>query len=297
MVSPHLDPLGGSTANVPQSEQDEPGGFSVRIRPRRGWQPLNLAEIWRFRELMFFLMWRDITVRYKQTVLGGCWALIQPVATMLVFATFFGRFGGMASYVTVPYALFAYTGLLAWTYFATTISQAGTSLVSNTNLISKVYFPRLIIPISAAAVGLVDLGVACTLALVLLVWYEVALTIQVFLLPLFLALVVIAAVGVGTLLAALMVAYRDFRHVLGFTVQLWMLASPVAYPVDVIPMKWRLFYALNPLVGIIDGFRAAILGTPLRWDVIAVSAASAIVVLAIAAFHFRAVERRFADIV
>jgi lipopolysaccharide transport system permease protein len=267
------------------------------IGPRRGWQPVNLAEIWRFRELLFFLVWRDVKVRYKQTVLGGGWALIQPVMTMVVFTIFFGRFGGMAEHVPVPYPVFAYAGLLAWTYFAATIGQAGNSLVSSSNLISKVYFPRIIIPLSAAGVGLVDLAVASGLMFGLLAVYGVALTWQVLLLPVFLALLVASAIGVGTLLAALVIAYRDFRYVLGFLVQLWMFASPLAYPLDVVPERWRLLYALNPMVGVIDGFCAALLGTALRWDVIGVSAASAGLLLVVGLFYFQRVERRFADIV
>jgi lipopolysaccharide transport system permease protein len=267
------------------------------IRPRSGWQPVNLGEIWRYRELLMFLVWRDVKVRYKQTVLGSAWAIIQPVMTMIVFTIFFGRFGGMAQHVSVPYPVFAYAGLLAWTYFATTIGNAGNSLVASSNLISKVYFPRLIIPFSAAGVGLVDFAVAAVLMFALLAWYGVGLTLQILLLPLFLGLLIVAAVGVGTLLAALVIAYRDFRHVLGFMVQLWMFASPLAYPVDVIPERWRLLYALNPMVGVIDGFCAALVGTPLRWDIIGVSTASAVVCLIVGLFYFKRVERRFADII
>jgi lipopolysaccharide transport system permease protein len=203
----------------------------------------------------------------------------------------------MSQQVSVPYPVFTYAGLLAWTYFSTTIGQAGNSLVSSSNLISKVYFPRLIIPLSAAGVGLVDLAVAAVLMFGLLAWYGVALTSQFFLLPLFLGLAVIASVGVGTLLAALVIAYRDFRYVLGFLVQLWMFASPLAYPVDVVPERWRLLYALNPMVGVIDGFCAALVGSSLRWDVIAVSAASSVAFLIAGLFYFKRVERRFADIV
>jgi lipopolysaccharide transport system permease protein len=296
-----------STETAIETQTTEPTGaapadargprVTKTIRPRRGWQPVDLAEIWRFRELLFFLVWRDVKVRYKQTVLGGGWALIQPVMTMVVFTIFFGRFGGMAGHVPVPYPVFAYAGLLAWTYFAATIGQAGNSLVSSSNLISKVYFPRIIIPLSAAGVGLVDLAVAAGLMFGLLAVYGVALTWQVLLLPVFLALLVAAAVGVGTLLAALVIAYRDFRYVLGFMVQLWMFASPLAYPLDVVPEQWRLLYALNPMVGVIDGFCAALLGTALRWDVIGVSASSAGLFLIVGLFYFQRVERRFADIV
>jgi lipopolysaccharide transport system permease protein len=285
-----VPPAGNAAAILPPR-------VTTTIRPRRGWQPVNLGEIWRFRELLLFLIWRDIKVRYKQTVLGGCWALIQPVMTMVVFTIFFGRFGGMAQHVSVPYPVFAYAGLLAWTYFAATISQAGNSLVSSSNLISKVYFPRLIIPLSAAGVGLVDFAIAAGLMFGLLAWYGIALTWQVLLLPVFLALLVTAAVGIGTLLAALVIAYRDFRYVLGFLVQLWMFASPLAYPLDVVPEQWRLLYALNPMVGVIDGFCAALLGTALRWDIIGISAVSATGLLVLGLFYFKRVERRFADIV
>jgi lipopolysaccharide transport system permease protein len=290
-----LDVLQASSQ--PQAEQPPTPCITTTIRPRSGWQPVNFAEIWRYRELLMFLIWRDVKVRYKQTVLGSAWAIIQPVMTMIVFTIFFGRFGGMAQHVSVPYPVFAYAGLLAWTYFATTISNAGSSLVSSSNLISKVYFPRLIIPLSTAGVGLVDFAVAAVLMFVLLAWYGVALTAQVFLLPLFLGLAVVAAVGVGTLLAALVIAYRDFRYVLGFMVQLWMFACPLAYPVDVVPERWRLLYAINPMVGVIDGFCAALTGTALRWDIIGVSAASAVALLVIGLFYFKRIERRFADIV
>jgi lipopolysaccharide transport system permease protein len=284
-------------ARAPIAEADDTRPRVTTIRPRSGWQPVNLAEIWRFRELLLFLIWRDVKVRYKQTVFGGGWAVIQPVMTMVVFTIFFGRFGGMAQHVSAPYPVFAYAGLLAWTYFAATIGQAGNSLVASSNLISKVYFPRLLIPLSAAGVGLVDFAVSAVLMFGLLAAYGVALTWQVLLLPAFLVLLVTAAVGVGTLLAALVIAYRDFRYVIGFMVQLWMFASPLAYPVDMVPEEWRLLYALNPMVGVIDGFCAALLGTALRWDIIGVSAASAGTLLVVGLFYFKRIERRFADIV
>jgi lipopolysaccharide transport system permease protein len=270
---------------------------STKIRPRSGWQSINLGEIWRYRELLLFLVWRDVKVRYKQTVLGGAWALIQPVMTMVIFTIFFGSFGGMSKQVPVPYPVFAYAGLLAWTYFATTINNAGSSLLTNSNLISKVYFPRLIIPLATAGVGLVDFAIALMLMFGLLAWYGVAITSQLLLLPFFLGMAVIASIGVGTLLAALVIAYRDFRHLLGFLVQIWMFASPLAYPLDVVPERFRLFYALNPMVGVIDGFCAALVGTPLRWEIIGVSAASAAVFLVVGLFYFKRIERRFADIV
>lgn len=278
------------------SRSESPRPVTV-ICPRSGWQPVNLAEIWRFRELLLFLIWRDVKVRYKQTVLGGAWAIIQPVMTMVVFTIFFGQFGGMSQHVPVPYPVFAYAGLLAWTYFATTISQAGNSLVSSANLISKVYFPRLIIPLSTAGAGLVDFAIAGVLMFGLLAWYGVGLTWQLLLLPLFLAILITAAIGVGTLLAALVIAYRDFRYVLGFMVQLWMFASPLAYPLEIIPEQWRLLYALNPMVGVIHGFCGAFLGTTIHWDVIGISTVSALAFFVVGLFYFKRVERRFADIV
>lgn len=267
------------------------------IRARSGWQPVNFAEIWRYRELLFFLIWRDVKVRYKQTVLGAGWALLQPAMTMVVFTVFFGRFGGMAQHVAVPYPVFVYAGLLAWTYFSATVTQAGGSLIGSANLISKVYFPRLIIPLSATGIGLVDFAISFLLMAGLLVAYGVAPTVQLLLLPAFLAVCVVAAFGVGTLLAALTTAYRDFRYVTGFLVQMWMFASPIAYPLDVVPARWQLLYAVNPMVGVIHGFQAALLGTPLHWDVVAVSAATAVLALLVGVFYFKRVERRFADIV
>lgn len=267
------------------------------LRPRSGWQPVDLAEIWRYRELLFFLIWRDVKVRYKQTVLGAAWAVIQPATTMAVFAVFFGRFGGMSQHVSVPYPAFVYAGLLAWTYFAATVSQSGVSLISSANLISKVYFPRLIIPLSATGIGLLDFAVSCAPMFGLMAWYEIALTSRIVLLPVCLGVAVMAALGVGTLLAALVTAYRDFRYVLGFMVQMWMFASPIAYPLEVVPERWHLLYAMNPMAGVISGFHAALLGTAVHWDVLAVSTASAATAMVAGVFYFRRVERRFADIV
>jgi lipopolysaccharide transport system permease protein len=294
----HTTPAG---AGAPAGSKAVPAaGAAPRVtilRPRRGWQPLDVAELWRFRELLLFLIWRDVKVRYKQTVLGGMWALLQPVMTMVVFTVFFGRLGGMAQHVSVPYPAFAYAGLLAWTYFAAVVTQAANSLVNSSHLITKVYFPRLLLPLSAAGGGLVDLSVAGGLVFGLLAWYAVPITWQLVLLPVFLGLLVATAVGVGTLLAALVIAYRDFKHVLVFLLQSWMFASPLAYPLDVVPERWRLAYAVNPMVGVIDGFRAAVLGTPLRWDVLGVSIASGLSLLVVGLFYFKRVERRFADIV
>ncbi len=265
--------------------------------PRSGWQAVNFAQLWRYRELLYFLVWRDIKVRYKQTVFGAAWAVIQPVMTMIVFSVFFGRFGGMARHVDVPYPVFVYAALVAWTFFAFAVTNAGMSLIASTNLVGKVYFPRLLIPLAAVGGGLVDAAISCGVLFCLLAFYGVALTPGVLLLPLFALGVAVTAAGVGTLLAALVVAYRDFRYVTGFLVQLWMFASPVAYPLEIVPERWQLVYALNPMVGLIGGFRAAALGDAVRWDCVGVSLLSSLVLLAAGLLYFRRVERRFADII
>lgn len=267
------------------------------IEPRSGWQVIDLPALWRYRELLGFLVWRDIKVRYKQTVLGAAWAIIQPVMTMLVFTIFFGRFGGMAKNVEGAYPIFVYAALLPWQLFATSVGQAGNSLITSSNLINKVYFPRLIIPLSSVGSGIVDFGVSLLVMLGMMVWYRVPFSPQIALLSIFLVCTILSAIGVGTLLAALVIAYRDFRHVMTFLMQLWMFASPVAYPLSVIPEKYRLLYALNPLVGMISGFRSALLGEPLQGGCLAVSTLSMLAFLFVGLIYFSRTERRFADIV
>lgn len=271
--------------------------YSTILKPETGWQPVNFRELWRYRELLYFLVWRDVKVRYKQTVLGAAWAIIQPLMTMVVFSIFFGRFGGMAQHVEGSYAVFVYAALLPWTYFATAISQSGSSLVSGGNLVSKVYFPRLIMPLSAGIGGLVDFAVAFTVLLGLMLFHGIPLSAPILALPLFLGLAVLTATGIGSLLAALVIVYRDFRYILSFMVQLWMFASPVAYPLDVIPEQWRLLYALNPMVGVISGFRWSIVGDSMAWDCFAVSVASGVILFLVGVSYFRRMERRFADII
>lgn len=282
-----------STAGVP-APASKP---ITRIRPRSGWQAVNFSQLWAYRELLYFLVWRDVKVRYKQTVLGAAWAIIQPVMTMVVFSLFFGRLGGMENLVPAPYPVFVYAGLLAWTLFAGIVSQAGVSLMNSGNMISKVFFPRLLIPFATAGTGLVDFVLSLAVMGFLMIGYGVAPSWSLLVLPLFVAGVVMASLGVGTLLAALVVAYRDFRYVLGFLVQLWMFASPVAYPLEAVPEKWRLLYATNPMTGLISGFRSCLLDESFQWPAITVSLVSATVILIGGLFYFRQVERRFADIV
>jgi lipopolysaccharide transport system permease protein len=285
------------TDSPPSAAADHPPLVRTVIEPRSGWQMVDLPALWRYRELLGFLVWRDIKVRYKQTVLGAAWAVIQPVMTMLVFTIFFGRFGGMAQNVDGAYPVFVYAALLPWQLFATAVGQAGNSLINSSNLISKVYFPRLIIPISSVGSGIVDFAISLLVMFGLMLWYAVPFTPQLALLPLVLVGTVLTSLGVGTLLAALVIAYRDFRHVMNFLIQLWMFASPVAYPLSVVPEKYRLIYALNPMVGMISGFRAALLGEALPWSCLAVSTGSMLAFLVAGLLYFRRTERRFADIV
>ena len=275
----------------------EPAQQRTVIEPTSGWRLMNVRELWKYRELLYFLTWRDVKVRYKQTVLGAAWAIIQPVMTMVVFSIFFGKFGGMDKHVEGAYQVFIYAALLPWTFFANSVSQSGQSLISSSNLVSKVYFPRLFIPLSAVGGGLVDFAISLGVMFCLMVGYGVSFSARLLLLPLFTLGTILAAVGVGALLSALVVAYRDFRYVIQFLVQLWMFASPVAYPLDVVPERWRLLYSLNPMVGMISGFRSSILGEPWSPGCLTVSALSTLLLLAAGTMYFRRVERRFADII
>ena len=270
---------------------------TLRIEPAQSWQGLNVRELWRYRELLYFFVWRDIKVRYKQTVLGGLWAIIQPVAATLLFTVFFGRLGGLSSHVNGSYALFVYIGLSLWTFYANAITLAANSLVGSSHLIAKVYFPRLLIPLAAIFSGLVDFAVAFAFLLVLMVVYRVPPSAQILALPLFVLGTMAVAAGAGVLFSALIVSYRDFRYVITFVVQLWLYATPVLYSIDIIPTKWRLLYAVNPMVGMVAGFRASVLGGAFPIDVILVSSGAAVVLLAIGLRYFTAVERRFADVI
>ena len=270
---------------------------TLRIEPAQSWQGLNVRELSRYRELLYFFVWRDIKVRYKQTVLGGLWAIIQPVAATLLFTVFFGRLGGLSSHVNGSYALFVYIGLSLWTFYSNAITLAANSLVGSSHLIAKVYFPRLLIPVAAIFSGLVDFAVAFAFLLVLMVVYRVPPTVQILALPFFVLGTMAVAAGAGVLFSALIVSYRDFRYVITFVVQLWLYATPVLYSIDIIPAKWRLLYALNPMVGMVAGFRAAVLGGEFPLHVILVSSVAAAVLLALGLRYFTAVERRFADVI
>ena len=269
----------------------------ARIEPPSAWPEIGLRELWEYRELLYFLTWRDIKVRYKQTVLGAAWAVIQPLFMMLVFSLFFGKLAGVPS-DGIPYPVFTFCGLLPWQLFAHSLTQASNSLVGSQNLITKVYFPRLVVPISAVLGGVVDFAVAFVLLLGMLFFYAIVPGWQVLALPGLVLLAILTALAVGLWLSALNVQYRDVRYTITFLVQFWLFATPVAYPSSIVPEKWRLLYALNPMVGVVDGFRWALLGKPETPGVPLLT--SVIVVLLLLSgglYYFRRLEQQFADIV
>jgi lipopolysaccharide transport system permease protein len=292
IAAPSLTPARSAAPPVSDTAQ------RVVLRPRSGWQALDLAELWRYRELLYFLTWRDVKVRYKQTVLGAAWAVLQPLMTMIVFSLFFGRMAGVPS-GGLPYPIFVFAGLLPWTFFANSVSGAGQSVVGSERLITKVYFPRIMIPLASVAAGLLDLAVASGMMVVLMLYYGIPPQTGFVLAPLFVAGLTLAAVGVGTLLAALTVAYRDFRYVVPFLVQLWMFATPSVYmsPERVAESPWAVVLPLNPAYGLIAAFRAAVLGGPIDLYALGVSLAVAVALFVTGAFYFRRVERGFADII
>jgi len=267
----------------------------VVIRPTRGWVPVDLGALWEYRELLMFLAWRDISVRYKQTVLGALWAIIQPLFSMVVFTLFFGTLAKIPS-DGVPYAVFSYAGLLPWTYFAAGVSRSSNSLVGSQNLLTKVYFPRLVIPISAVVSPLVDFAIAFAVLLGLMAYFGIAPTANILWLPVLLLLALVTALAVGLWLSALNVEYRDVGYALPFLVQLWMFASPVTYPTSMIPERWHAVYALNPMTGVIEGFRWALLGTGQPpGPITLVSASVTLLLLVGGAYYFKRTERTFAD--
>lgn len=267
------------------------------IRPSRGWLALDVKELWAYRDLLFFLAWRDISVRYKQTVLGAAWAIIQPFFSMVVFSIFFGRLGKIPS-DGVPYPIFSYAAMLPWQYFAGAISAGSTQIVANSNLITKVYFPRLIIPLASVIPPAVDFAIAFVVLLGMMAFYRVAPTWNIIFLPLFLLLALVTALGVSLWLSALNVQYRDIRYAVPFVVQFWMFASPVTYPSSMVPDEWRLLYGLNPMVGVVEGFRWALLGTNNGPDAMtAVSVLISLALLVSGAYYFRRMEKTFADMI
>jgi lipopolysaccharide transport system permease protein len=277
----------------------------VYIRPPQGWLGLNLRDLWLYRELIYFLIWRDVKVRYKQTVLGASWAIIQPLMTMVVFTVLFGRVAKVPT-DGIPYPIFSYTALLPWGLFTKALSDAGRSLIQNRSMITKVYFPRLVIPISSVVSGIVDFALAFIILIGMFIYYNSDLggnynitpNYAVITLPLFILLAMVTSLGVGLWLSALNVIYRDINYILPFLTQIWLFITPVAYPASLIPEKWQLVYALNPMTGVVEGFRWALLGMePAPGPMVAVSTLIAVIVLVTGLFYFRRMERTFADLV
>jgi lipopolysaccharide transport system permease protein len=276
---------------------DSSGKSIVFIRPTSGWIALNLRDLWDYRELLYFLVWRDIKVRYKQTVLGAAWGILQPVMTMLVFSIFFGRLAGVPS-DNIPYPIFTYAALLPWQLFSYALTQSGNSLVVNQQLITKVYFPRIFLPISAVLAGLVDFALAFLVLLAMMVYYGIAPTVAMFSAPVFVLLAIATALAVGLWLSALNVEYRDVRYVIPFLAQLWLFATPIAYPSSLIPEQWRIWYGLNPMAGVVEGFRWALLGKSTEFGaMIWISALVVALLLISGLFYFRRMEKTFADVV
>jgi lipopolysaccharide transport system permease protein len=273
-----------------------PSPADIHIEPSRGWVALELHDLWKYREMIYFLTWRDVKVRYKQTVLGAAWAIIQPVFTMIVFSIFFGKLAQLDS-EGIPYPIFSYAALLPWNYFSQSLSQSSNSIVGSAHLITKVYFPRLIIPLTSVVSGLVDFGISFLVLIVLMVYFQVQPTVGLFLLPLFLLLSAITALGVGLWLSALNVQYRDVRYIVPFVLQFWMFATPVVYSSKLLDEPWRTLYGLNPMVGVVEGFRWALLGTDPPKLMILISTIVSIFLVVSGIYYFRRMEKYFADLV
>lgn len=288
-VSARLEP----DAAGPRSEPKEP---VIVIEARHGWRELGLGELWSHRELMFFFVWRDLKVRYRQTVFGALWAVMQPVLLMIVFTVSVGRLPGVGP-AGIPYPLFAFAGLVPWTLFASSLTGASNSLVNSESIITKVYFPRLLLPFAAVGSFLIDFLVAMVVLGVLMLYFGAVPSIAVVWLPLFTLFALVTALGVGTWMAAINVRYRDVKYVVPFLIQTWMFASPVIYTSTLIPKGWQWLYALNPMTGVLEGFRWALIGGPRPDELILVSASASVLVFASALVYFRHTEQTFADVI
>jgi lipopolysaccharide transport system permease protein len=286
-----------------QSTNEPPSSFSalpdvplVTIEPGKSWGTRELHDLWAFRDLLYFLTWRDVKVRYKQTALGVAWAIIQPLFTMIIFSLFFGRLAGVSS-DNIPYPVFSYAGLLPWTFFSNAISNSGNSLVGSANLITKVYFPRMIIPSAAIAAGLVDFAISFVILIPLMLWYKIGVSASLLMFPVLVLLTSVLALAVGMWLSALNVKYRDVRFALPFLVQLWLFVSPVIYPVSFVPPRFRWLLTLNPLTGIIEGYRSSLFGLPFNWLALIASAVITCALLLYSSYAFNRMEKQFADII
>jgi lipopolysaccharide transport system permease protein len=300
ITPPTADPLSEPLHQRHRSAGSDHPSFTVPEKPTiiieasKNWVPVNLKDLWAYRELLYFLVWRDVKVRYKQTVLGALWAILQPLTTMLIFTYFFGKLARIPT-DGIPYPIFFYTGLLLWGYFSGAVTSGANSLLGNTNLITKVYFPRLIIPAAAVGAGLVDFAIASILLIGLLVYYSFPVTLSYLMLLPLVMLTTLFALGMGIWLSSLNVRYRDVRYALAFVIQVWMFISPIIYPATLVPQEWRWVTGLNPLTGLIESFRAALFGKPFPWLALSYSAGFTIVLLVYAAHKFRRMERHFAE--
>jgi len=266
------------------------------IQPSRGLLSLKLGELWQYRELLYFLTWRDVKIRYKQAVLGFLWAFIQPFLKMVVFSVVFGGLAKMDS-EGFPYPIFLYAGLLPWQFFADAVNRSGQSIVSGANLITKVYFPRIIMPVASVGAALVDFAISFGILIGMMFYFQLSPSLSILMVVPLVLITILAALGVGILVSALNTAYRDFRYALPFLVQIWMFLTPVIYPVTIIPERWRWLIALNPMAGIVDAYRSAILGKPFAWENLGISLGIATIMFLIGLAYFRKTERYFADIV
>lgn len=286
-----------SLNNISTREKgDGKPNFTI-IEPKEGWRFINFRELWQYRDLFFFLVWRDVKTRYAQSILGVGWAVIQPVFSMIVFTIVFGNLAKISS-DGMPYAIFSYTALVPWIYFSSSLTAATGSLVASKNLITKVYFPRVIVPIAPVLSKLVDFTIAMLILVFMMYWFRITPTVWTLVLPLLILLMMLTAAGLGMWLTALSVQYRDINYAMGFVVQLLIYAAPVVYPTNSVPLQFRSIYSLNPMVGVIEGFRSALLNTnPMPWDYITIGAISAILILISGILYFQRMERIFADVV
>lgn len=298
-----LRPAGAALASVTEapgnracSDVELPDEPLVVIEPTKSWAAIDLRGIWSHRELLYFLVWRDVKIRYKQTLLGATWAIIQPLFTMLIFTMIFGRVAQIGS-EGIPYPVFAYAALLPWTFFSNSVANSSNSLVASAHVITKVYFPRVIIPAAAVGAGLVDFAFACSMLIVLMAHYRISPTVNILFLPALVLLTTLLATALGMWLSALNVKYRDVRFAIPFLMQVWMYLSPIAYPSSIVPPQWRFLYSLNPFAGIVDGYRSAIFGRPFAWTGLGISTVITLGLLVYASLVFRKMEKTFADIV
>ncbi len=277
------------------------GAYHTRLEPTTGWALSKLNDLWEFRELLFFLTWRDIKVRYKQTILGASWAILQPLMTMVVFNVFFKRGAGIGSGTELPYAIWSYSALIAWSFFSSGVTQASNSLVSNSNMIQKIYFPRLTMPLATILSALVDFVLAFLVLLVMLLWFRITPSAHIVALPFFILLAVTSALGLSLWLSAMNVQFRDVRYIIPFLLQLWLFVSPLPYPLSRIPEEWRLLYSINPMASVAEGFRWSILGaqaeTVLTVPMVIISSIVALAVFVGGLLYFSRMEKTFADVV